>query len=69
MPAVEDTRCPQCGEKTLSVDQVLQAKPIGTYSLAGAQPKVDAEYQLRWSCGSCGQSGPALVASKQLPAA
>lgn len=68
MPAVEDTPCPHCKAKTLSLHQVLKAKPTGTYSLAGAQPKVAAIRQLEWRCSSCGQSGPAATTGKHDPA-
>lgn len=65
MPAVEDTPCPNCGEKTLTLHQVLQAKLAGTYSLAGAQPKVAAVEQTKWRCGNCAQEGPALIAPQR----
>lgn len=41
------TPCPYCGHHTLQIDLRLTAKEIGEFSLAGAQPKVSAEF-LPW---------------------
>lgn len=34
--------CPDCGHRTLEVQLRLRARPPGTWSLAGAQPKTSA---------------------------
>lgn len=45
--------CPTCGSETLNVEFRLRSKPIGTFSVAGAQPKVAVEYSLWLDCTSC----------------
>jgi hypothetical protein len=41
--ALADVVCPDCNAVgTLALEYLLVAKPFGTYSLAGAQPKVAA---------------------------
>lgn len=51
---IEETPCPNCGEKKLRVEYRLEAKPIGTFSVAGSQPKVAAR-QWPWVvCDGCG---------------
>lgn len=53
--------CPNCNTSSrtdpdaLSVDRVLEARPLGTWSLAGAQLKTSAVERLRLSC-RCGWS-------------
>lgn len=55
MPTVEESRCPSCGEPgTLSLGSALVAKPIGTFSLAGAGMKVSAVLRPTLSCSACG---------------
>ena len=50
---LEKTPCPVCGALALRIEERLTAKPIGTYSLAGAQMKVSV--LVPWLvCGSCG---------------
>lgn len=54
MSDIEQTPCPQCGLKALTIEWRLEAKATGTYSLAGAQPKVAATevpWVVCWSCG------------------
>lgn len=48
------TICPACGADALRIEYRLRAKPLGTYSLAGAQPKVAAENWPWLVCDSCG---------------
>lgn len=53
--------CPNCGVRSREVDDaiwvspVLEARPIGTFSVAGATPKVSATFTLRMYC-RCGWS-------------
>ncbi len=53
--------CPACGTRSredheaITITAFLKAKPIGTWSLAGAQLKTVAYEQLRMSC-RCGWS-------------
>lgn len=52
--------CPSCGANSrtddgFTVDNVLEAKPLGTFSLAGNQPKVSAVSRLRMA-HTCGWS-------------
>lgn len=47
--------CPQCGEAgKLGIYRVLMAKPIGSFSLSGAQMKVSAQDAPVLACGHCG---------------
>lgn len=49
--------CPRCGSQgTLAVGVQLVAKPIGSFSLAGAQDKVSAVEVARADCSACGLS-------------
>lgn len=61
MPTPDKTVCPnpECGGVGLVVEELLEARPLGTYSVAGAQLKVAARAMLRWRCETCGNSGPA----------
>jgi hypothetical protein len=45
--------CPACHAGPLQLTQTLAAKPIGTFSLAGAQMKVSAEQLWKLACPSC----------------
>lgn len=46
--------CPNCGADELRIEMRLRAKPIGTFSIAGASPKVVAT-EVPWLvCGGCG---------------
>lgn len=51
--------CPECkvssrvDNTAMSVDEVLVAKPLGTWSLSGVQDKTVATVKLRLSC-KCG---------------
>lgn len=45
--------CPSCKQDTLTVTWKFAPKPIGTYSIAGAQSKVAAEQVPYLVCGNC----------------
>lgn len=51
---LSDQPCPDCGEKELGLESRLVVKPFGTYSLAGAQPKLAATATAFIVCGGCG---------------
>lgn len=60
-----ENACPVCSEKAFWIDmrETLVAKPIGTFSLAGQQPKVSAIAGV-WPwivCGNCGFEEKAKV--------
>lgn len=61
MPTPAETQCPKCGHLGLDVTERFIAKPLGTFSLAGVQPKVSARKELHWSClaDDCDAEGPA----------
>lgn len=44
------TPCPSCGARALTASQKLRAKPTGTYSIAGAWPKVAATVVWELTC-------------------
>jgi hypothetical protein len=47
--------CPACGAPgTVTVQPVLVGKPLGTYSIAGAQTKAVAERKVALTCSACG---------------
>lgn len=47
--------CPDCGSVgTMLLGQELVAKPLGTYSIAGAQTKVVAQTKYTITCEECG---------------
>lgn len=52
---VEETLCPQCGAGpgTLSITIKLVLKPLGTFSLAGAQMKASAYEAPILECSEC----------------
>ncbi|MBO2461743.1 hypothetical protein [Actinomadura violacea] len=53
--------CAACGERfVVDVTCGLEALPDGTYSLAGAQPKVAARETATFECTVCGATGRAL---------
>ncbi len=45
--------CPACGAEALRFVTRLRAKEIGTFSIAGAQPKVVATEVVYLVCDSC----------------
>jgi hypothetical protein len=47
-------RCKHCGEGPMEVSRGIQLKPLGTFSLAGAQLKASAYDTLKLSCADCG---------------
>lgn len=55
MAKIDMTPCPQCKATgpTLRVEFRLVAKPVGTYSVAGAQDKVVAQTRPVLLCGAC----------------
>lgn len=49
--------CPWCGQTGgMTLDRVLKARPIGDFSLAGAQMKVSAVERYELACTVCGRS-------------
>jgi predicted RNA-binding Zn-ribbon protein involved in translation (DUF1610 family) len=54
--AVADRPCPVCGSQTLTLSQKLVARPLGEWSLAGAQLKLSVVDRPHLSCSSCGMS-------------
>lgn len=53
--------CPSCQERyVVDVMEVFEPKPPGTYSIAGAQPKVIGTYTWKYRCTACGAMGDAL---------
>lgn len=56
-----DVTCPQCGHQGVNLVYKLRAKKLGTWSLAGTQPKLVLE---RWPyiiCPECGLEGEGEV--------
>lgn len=54
MAKLETTPCPGCATVgSLGIEQVLQAAPIGSFSLAGAMFKVSARARPQLACGVC----------------
>lgn len=52
--------CPSCGVRgSVELTIILQAKPVGTFSLAGQQMKFSAARTARYDCTECGATGPA----------
>ena len=47
--------CPQCSAPAahMVVTRAMIAKPLGSFSLAGTQPKVSVLDCLRLTCGEC----------------
>lgn len=48
--------CPRCGGK-VELCRYLEAKPIGSFSLAGAQMKFSARELWKFRCNACGCNG------------
>jgi len=53
------TPCPACGHEFLAIENRLVTKPIGTFSLAGAQTKFSAYEWPYIVCDACGINAPA----------
>lgn len=53
-PDVSDTPCPACGQTTLSIEERFEPKPVGTWSLAGAQMKLTGKMWPYVRCSNCG---------------
>jgi hypothetical protein len=49
--------CPRCGSTGFRVESVLVAKPLGSFSLAGAQMKVSATTAPKITCGLSAEQG------------
>lgn len=49
--------CPQCGTTGFRVEFILAAKPLGTFSLAGAQMKTSAVRAPKIICGLTEDTG------------
>lgn len=56
MASIKESPCPCCGAPpgTLHLDRVLQAEPVGSFSLAGVMPKFPARSRPRLTCSACG---------------
>lgn len=50
---LSQVECPGCAEKGLFLTKVLAARPIGDFSLAGAQMKLSAHEVPALKCGFC----------------
>jgi hypothetical protein len=54
--------CPSCHRRhVVDVHEVLEAKPTGTYSIAGAWPKLVAVSTWQYTCTNCGATGGATA--------
>jgi len=51
-------KCPSCGATTLVLSWGLISKPLGTFSLAGAQMKTSAVEVAEVDCETCGVHVP-----------
>lgn len=59
------SRCPRCGGR-LTLTPLLRAKPLGSWSLAGAQPKTVATLRFRAECDGCDLSVEGRVEDGEL---
>jgi len=51
---VEQARCPSCGTVgSMRIDQALQARPVGSFSLAGYMTKFTAQSVPILRCREC----------------
>lgn len=48
--------CPACGTTALTLRTTLVARPLGSFSLAGAQTKISAVQVAEVRCAACGAS-------------
>lgn len=55
---VPGSSCPFCGYKPLRLELRLQAKPLGTFSLAGGQVKFSATQWPWLVCDGCKADAP-----------
>lgn len=55
---LDDQVCPVCGADGLRIEMRLVVKPFGSYSIAGAQPKVVANEQPYAICDGCDHAIP-----------
>jgi predicted RNA-binding Zn-ribbon protein involved in translation (DUF1610 family) len=61
------TSCPECGSPRIRVRQVLEARPLGTFSLSGTQMKFPAAMAWVYGCPACGATGPAAPRGRAFP--
>jgi hypothetical protein len=54
-----DVPCPVCNQTALSLQTLLRAKPLGSFSLSGQQLKFSAYEWPHLVCGECGAAFPA----------
>lgn len=57
--------CPSCGASPLELSWGLVARPLGTWSLAGAQMKTSAVEWATVSCPACGVQVPGRLVDAQ----
>lgn len=67
-PAGGGPTCPTCQTNTIRVRLVLVAKPLGTFSLAGAQLKVSARTKAVAECtnATCDVSVPGEIVGAEM---
>jgi predicted RNA-binding Zn-ribbon protein involved in translation (DUF1610 family) len=53
--------CPNCQQPTLHIEEKLKARPLGSFSLAGAQMKFSARAGVFLVCRSCGAEAEGVV--------
>jgi uncharacterized Zn finger protein len=53
-PDASDTPCPGCGALALVIEEKFEAKPLGTYSIAGVQDKAVGTMWPWIRCTNCG---------------
>ena len=53
-PDVSETACPACSQVSLEIVERFEAKPVGTWSLAGMQMKMTGTMWPWLVCRSCG---------------
>lgn len=59
------TRCPKCKSLKIYVKDVLQVKPLGTFSLSGTQLKTTGRYTTVYKCFDCEATGPATPKTEE----
>lgn len=55
MPTIDTSSCPRCAAApgTLRLATILQARPVGDFSLAGVMMKFPARERVRLTCTAC----------------
>ncbi len=61
-----DKVCPNCFRQPLTLRWWMQAKPLGSYSLAGVQMKVSAFDAASISCPSCDWTVPGRLVNARM---